>query len=151
MSEFYWAAVELYITTGKELYRDHLARSAHSKSIPGAVGGAGGGVASAMTWQSTQALGTISLAVVPNGLDKAIIAAARANIIAAAESYLDAIETEGYRLPMKPGPGGKYPWGSNSFVLNNAIILALAHDFTGKPKYLNGVVQAMDYILGPES
>ena len=33
-------------------------------------------------------------------------------------------------------------------MLNNAIVLALAHDFTGDAKYLNAVVEGMDYILG---
>jgi len=58
------------------------------------------------------------------------------------------IEVQGYRMPLKVGQGGKYPWGSNSFVLNDLIILALANDFANKPKYLNGVVEGMDYLLG---
>lgn len=33
-------------------------------------------------------------------------------------------------------------------MLNNLIILSLAHDFTSNVKYLNGVVEGMDYILG---
>ena len=49
---------------------------------------------------------------------------------------------------MKPDPAGRYPWGSNSFLLNNLVILGLAHDFTNKPTYLNGLVDGMDYILG---
>ena len=32
-------------------------------------------------------------------------------------------------MPFKPGKKG-FPWGSNSFVLNNAIIMALAYDIT---------------------
>jgi endoglucanase len=145
--EFYWAAVELFVTTGKEPYRTFLTKSPHFKTIPATAGGVGGGIGSAMTWQSTAALGTITLAVVPNSLDAPSIAAAKANIIAAADAYLDVIETQGYRVPLKPA-SGKYPWGSNSFVLNNIIILALANDFHQKPKFLSGVVEGMDYILG---
>ncbi len=33
-------------------------------------------------------------------------------------------------------------------MLNNLVILALAHDFTGKQTYLDGVIEGMDYILG---
>ena len=143
--EFYWAAAELFITTGKEPYKSFVKGSPFFKAVPGGAGNVAG---SSMAWQVTQALGTISLAVVPNGLDAASIAAARASVVAAADAYLDIIETQGYRLPFKPGAGAKYPWGSNSFVLNNTIILALAHDFTGKPAYLNGVVEGMDYLLG---
>jgi endoglucanase len=41
-----------------------------------------------------------------------------------------------------------YPWGSNSFVATNAMVLALAYDFTDKDAYREGVVASMDYILG---
>src|SRR5690606_19365597 len=40
------------------------------------------------------------------------------------------------------------PWGSNSNILNRAIILALAHDFTGNEEYRSAVIDAMDYVLG---
>jgi endoglucanase len=33
-------------------------------------------------------------------------------------------------------------------VANNAVVLALAHDFTGEDRYLEGVIQGMDYLLG---
>lgn len=142
--ELYWAAAELFVTTGKDVYKEAVTRSPLYKVIPGPRSGAG----ASMTWQDTQALGTITLATVPSGLDAASVAAARAAIVAAADTYLDVIETQGYRLPMKPGGGGKYPWGSNSQVLNNLIILSLAHDFTSNVKYLNGAVEGMDYLLG---
>ncbi len=141
--ELYWAASELFVTTGRAPYKAFLTQSPHFKVIPAAAVAAG-----AMTWQSTATLGTISLAVVPSALDAATIAALRAAIVTAAESYLDLIETQGYRIPMKPAAGGKLPWGSNSIVLDNLVILALANDFTSKPQFLNGVVEGMDYLLG---
>lgn len=142
--DFYWAAAELLLTTGKDVYKEAVVRSPLFKIIPGPRNAALG----SMTWQDTQALGSISLAVVPGGLDAASVASLRANLVAVADAYLDVIETQGYRLPMKPGNGGKYPWGSNSVVLNNMIILGLANDFTGNVKYLSGMVEGMDYILG---
>jgi endoglucanase len=33
-------------------------------------------------------------------------------------------------------------------VLNNAIVLALANDFTGDVKYRDGAISALDYVLG---
>lgn len=141
--EFYWAAAELFITTGAEAYKAYLLGSPHKAKIPG--GGANG---SAMAWETTAALGTISLAVVPNGLDKPTLAAMRAAITGAADGYLGAVDGQGYRVPFKPATSGKYPWGSTSFVMNNMIVLALAHDFTGAVKYLNGAVEGMDYLLG---
>ena len=46
----------------------------------------------------------------------------------AADLYLDLAHKEGYRLPFSVPKEG-YPWGSTSFVLNNGLIMALAHDF----------------------
>jgi len=145
--EFYWAAAELFVTTGKEAYKKFIVASPHFKTIPANVGGVGGGIGTAMTWQATAGLGTISLAIVPSALDAPSVAACKAAIVSAADAYLDVLETQGYRVPLKPA-AGKFPWGSNSYVLNNLLILALANDLTNKPNFLNGVVEGMDYILG---
>jgi endoglucanase len=101
-----------------------------------------------MTWQSTAALGWVSLAVVPSGLSTEDRQHFRKGIQAAADEYLTVINREGYRQPLGLGENKKYPWGSNSFILNNMIVLSLGYDFTGDAKYANGVVQGMDYILG---
>ena len=69
----------------------------------------------------------------------------RAQIIAAADHYLDVIDHEGYRLPLPPNG---YVWGSNANLLNNGIILAVAHDLTGDARYLDGAAETMDYLLG---
>lgn len=145
--EFYWAAAELFITTGKPEYRDLVTHSKHFTRLPEGLNGAGGATSS-MSWQATGALGTISLAIVPNGLDKGQVGALRTQIVHAADGYLAIADKQGYGVPLSGGAGGKYPWGSNSLVLNNGIILALAYDLTKKPQYLNGVVDAIDYVLG---
>lgn len=132
--EFYWAAAELYITTGKAEYRDYLVGSRHFKQAP------------VMGWPDTAALGTISLAVVPNGLESTAIEAARANIIATADTYVGILNRQGYLVPFDASKG--YWWGSNSSILNSMILMALAYDFTGDATYLNGVSEGMDYILG---
>ena len=139
--EFYWAAAELFVTTGKATYRDEVTKSKHFKSVPG---GPNGPTAS-MTWQTTQALGTISLAIVPSTLPKADVDGARAAIVAAAEQYLKVIAAQGYRTPVRNGP---YPWGSNSLVLDDALILTLAHDLSHDARLLEGARDAMSYIMG---
>ncbi|HSY23607.1 MAG TPA: glycoside hydrolase family 9 protein, partial [Polyangiaceae bacterium] len=140
--EFYWAAAELYVTTKKSAYRDFLASSPHrdGDAIDPAQ-------PSLMTWQHTATLGTISLAVVPNGLPAAEVAARRNGLVKAADAFLAMSAHAGYRTGFEPSPPS-FPWGSNSFVLNNALVMALAFDFTHDKKYLAGVVDAMDYVLG---
>src|ERR1044071_7049125 len=60
---------------------------------------------------------------------------------------MDLINKQGYRLPFGV-PAKGYPWGSNSFVLTNAMILGLAYDFSKDSKYLNGV--AMGMVVGSD-
>jgi len=144
--DFYWAASELFITTRKHEYRDVVTQSEHFKQVT-VVWDDNPGMFTSMTWADTRALGSVSLAIVPNGLAREDVAAIRKNIIAVADVYLGLAAKEGYRVPFGV-PAHGYPWGSSSFVVNNALMMALAHDLTRDPKYLNGVALAMDYILG---
>lgn len=139
--EFYWAAAELWITTGKASYRDAVRSSPFFTRTPGQEAHD----AAAMNWGNVAALGTISLALLPNELAGDEIAALRGQIIAAADGYLAIMGSEGYRVSLHPD---RYYWGSNSDVLNNAIILALAYDFTDEARYLNRVAESLDYLLG---
>ncbi|HXX70247.1 MAG TPA: glycoside hydrolase family 9 protein [Polyangiaceae bacterium] len=141
--EFYWAASELFITTKKAVYADFLQKSPHRLSVPTDAGGQ----ATSMTWGATAALGTISLALVPSALPRADVAAARAAIVKAADAYVAIARDQGYRLVFKPAADG-YPWGSNSFVLNNALVTALAYDLSKDRRYLDVTAEAMDYVLG---
>ncbi|HEU4326836.1 MAG TPA: glycoside hydrolase family 9 protein, partial [Roseiflexaceae bacterium] len=139
--EFYWAASELYITTGKDVYRNFLTSSPHYREVPSSFVNS----EPSMTWATTQALGTISLAVVPNSLGASAVGEMRAAIRSAADTFVNVVNTQGYGTPLA---ATRYPWGSNSFVLNNGIVMALAYDFTRDAKYLSGVSQSMDYLLG---
>ncbi|MGC1376841.1 MAG: glycoside hydrolase family 9 protein, partial [Anaerolineales bacterium] len=145
--EFYWAASELFITTGQQQYKDFITASPDYLSIPS--GPANGAVLteSSLNWQKTQALGTISLAVVPNALTPTDVQTAWTNITQVADGYAAAVPTQGYLLPFAPGASG-YVWGSNADVMNNMLILGLTYDHTAQAKYLNAISNGMDYILG---
>ncbi len=143
--EFYWAAAELYVTTGDEVYREAVLGSKLAFTVPSP---ASGGAQSAMTWQDTRALGTISLAVVPSGVSGEERKRARDAIGKAADVYAAIIEKEGYRLPLSAAATKKYPWGSNSLVLNNMIIFGLSYDFSRNKKHLEAMAAGMDYLLG---
>lgn len=147
--EFYWAACELYLTTGKDEYKDYLTSSEHYLVMPSVLGeGEDAGLTACFTWGSTQGLGTISLALVENGLGDSEIAKAKANIASACDPWLENIDNQGYGLPIVADSKGDYPWGSNSFIANMAITFGYAFDFTGNTKYLDGMKQSMDYLLG---
>lgn len=139
--EFYWAAAELYATTGEATYETALRASPLFLASPTEGTRPTGDIG----WNSVGALGTITLALVPSGLKPAETAKARANLVATAGKHLSDDVSQGYALPYA-APG--YPWGSNSSVLNRALVLGLAHDFTGEAAYRYGAVDAMDYVLG---
>jgi endoglucanase len=143
--ELYWAAAELYLTTRGGEYRALVTRSPHYKEIPTTLPD---GQHSSLSWGSTQALGNISLLLVPNDLPAADLAAARHNLVHAADTWAAAVESQGYGVALPPGTHGDYPWGSNSFVLNNLLVMALAHDLTHEVRYLDAVAEGMDYLLG---
>ncbi len=154
--DFYWAACELYVTTGKAKYLDYIKTSTHYLEEPSSLtGGEALGVTGCFDWGNTAGLGTISLALVPNGLPAADVATAKANIKKAADDFIAISNKQGYGAPIEESRvavNGEeiigYPWGSNSFIINEAIVMAYAYEFSDDAKYLNGVVTAMDYIMG---
>ncbi|MFI7551095.1 glycoside hydrolase family 9 protein [Micromonospora sediminimaris] len=137
--EFYWAAAELYLTTGESAYLTDLTASPHHTGDVFDPRGFG--------WQSVAALGRLDLATVPNGLPAAEQTRIRESVIDAADGYLAEIGRQAYGLPM-PGDPNSYFWGGNGAIINNAVVLATAFDLTGAAKYRDGAVQTMDYILG---
>jgi endoglucanase len=146
--EFYWAGAELYVTFGDERLLSFLRRSPHYLKLTSATGHERIEHFSAMTWQATAGLGTLSLAMLPSSLPAEEREQAKGSIVAVAKQYLEQIEKQGYRVPMRSGSDGNYPWGSSSFVLNNAIVLGIAADLTKEASFRQGMLEAMDYLLG---
>jgi endoglucanase len=136
--EFFWAAAELYATTGQQVYLDYLTRSPHFSSASAAN--------SAMAWPDTALLGVITLATVPTDLGEEEVAAMRDRIIRSADYFRTIMATDSFRAPLRSP--GDYVWGSNSGILNRAILMALAYDFTQNTRYLHATMEAMHVILG---
>ncbi|WP_181957476.1 glycoside hydrolase family 9 protein [Streptomyces paludis] len=136
--EFYWAAAELYATTGEAAYRDAVTASPwHTSS--GALTAFGFG------WADTAALGRLTLATVPTGLPAADTARLRASVTTAADTHLATMAGQGYAVPL---PSTAYYWGSNGQVAGNAVVLGTAYDLTRQPRYRAGAIEALDYLLG---
>ncbi|HYD42557.1 MAG TPA: glycoside hydrolase family 9 protein [Anaeromyxobacter sp.] len=135
--EFYWAAAELYATTGKAEYLSAIRASpvALGQSVP----------ENGFGWGNVAALGDITLALVQNGLSGAEKLTLRNAIVALADQRVALMRSQGYPVPVTTGG---YYWGSNSQILNQIQILAVAFDVTGDPKYREAAFEAFDYILG---
>ncbi|WP_024834592.1 glycoside hydrolase family 9 protein [Ruminiclostridium josui] len=158
LDDFYWAACELYATTGSDKYLNYIKSSKHYLEMPTELnGGENNGITGAFDWGCTAGMGTITLALVPNNLPAADVAKARANIQAAADKFISISNSQGYGVPIEEkvisSPFDQsvvkgFPWGSNSFVINEAIVMSYAYEFSNNKKYINGALTAMDYLLG---
>ncbi|MEV6999153.1 glycoside hydrolase family 9 protein [Streptomyces sp. NPDC093982] len=135
--EFYWAAAELYLSTGEKEFADHVLNSpVHTADIFGPLG---------YDWARTAAAARLDLATVPSrlpGRDKV-----RQSVIKGADGYVATLRSQAYGMPYAP-PENLYDWGSNHQILHNAVVIATAYDITGASKYRDGAVQSMDYLLG---
>ncbi len=133
--EFFWAAAELLATTGKaeyaEVVREHPAFREPLLRQP--------------AWPRTAALGLVTLALDPDALEPGERDRLRRSLVAAADRFAEERERTGYHIPRD---AGDWAWGSNSDLLNRALLLALAHDFTGQDHYRHAVIDVMDYLLG---
>ena len=147
--EFYWAAAELFITTGKQVYKDFLLASPHFADYQ------------PFDWKEVQVAGHYSLLLNQNHLDLSTSQKAQlANgLTSSADAILNTIANDGYMSSIAPKAGSPsggacsgsftYPWGSTgSFVLSNGYQLASAHRLTGEQKYLDGLTRTMDHVLG---
>jgi endoglucanase len=135
--ERYWAAAELFLTTGDAAFRDEIAASPLRAGTMFSVDG--------FSWNTPGALAQIDLATVPSqlpGRDKI-----RASVLKAADALLALQSTQPYAQPYAPKTRS-WAWGSNSQILNNIVVLAVAHDLSGAAKYRDGAVAGLDYLFG---
>ncbi|HAJ98161.1 MAG TPA: hypothetical protein DCO72_10555, partial [Ruminococcus sp.] len=146
--EFYWAACELYLATGDNIYHEDMQNSAWNLAIPSTLnGGEADGICGSFDWGNTASLGSLSLLLNESKLSAEENHTLQQNLTDTADKYIQIENEQGYGLPYR-GNDGNYVWASNSFVADNAIILAYANDITPNADYLNGIVGAMDYLLG---
>ncbi len=130
--EFYWAASELFITTGKDEFKEFLLSSPEFAA------------ADAFDWGHVAPLGTISLLTQETSLSAEQKAALQQAVIAYADELIKVQEKDGYRVLIDED----YPWGSNGLIMNNMLLTSMAHKLTGDARYLDSVRLSMDYILG---
>ncbi|WP_062132621.1 glycoside hydrolase family 9 protein [Demequina aestuarii] len=133
--EFYWAAAELFLTTGESEYADFLAASPVHSADSFPVQG--------FSWDQLDGIAKIQLATVDSALpDRAGLAAqvvAGARAIAAVQAQ----QAFGQALP-EDG----YVWASNAQILNNIVVLGAGYDLSGDESLLAAARESMDYLLG---
>ncbi|KNY28341.1 glycoside hydrolase family 9 protein [Pseudobacteroides cellulosolvens] len=153
--DFYWAACELYVTTGEAGYLNDLNAYNDSEKMPVVLTGEYNGIQGCFDRCATGGLGTLTLALhklseFPN---------VKEGIKNAADTFINIQNKEGYGIPfaetsyINEFAGQRemvtgYPYGSNAYVVNEALVMAYAYDLSEDVKYINGLTESMDYLMG---
>ena len=126
--DLYWAAAELFISTEKEPYLDYLIENEepYQHQITN-------------SWKFfVRNMGFHTLLI--NGKKGEELTKKH---LALSDEILSKINSIPYGISID-----HFEWGSNSDVLNQAMILCIAHHLSGEQKYLDGAIRNTDYIFG---
>ncbi len=137
--EFQWAAIELYISTGKYSFYTEMNLQFTLNNGFGLP-----------NWQNVNTLGLYSILANRSDLeamDPAEIDAVKDKIIKMADEYKKSAHRSAYGVPMGV-TASDFNWGSNSCAGNQGIVLLQAYSLTGEKPYLYAAMAAMDYYLG---
>jgi len=128
--EFFWAAAELYITTGNDDYYNTLDFS-QSFGVPG--------------WPNVQTLGLLSLITHRKSLTPAADTTSfKKKLLGITEGVMN------YQKNSSPYqiPNNGFYWGSNSNASNQGMLLMHTYKLTGDIDYYNASLAALDYLVG---
>jgi hypothetical protein len=136
--EFYWAATQLYLTTGSGAYLNAVRSSRfHTAGVAFDQNG--------LYWGSVAALAQLDLARYGTGLSEQ--PQIRTWVRNAADRLISYQRAERFGQTYTP-TNGRYDWGSNASMLNNQVVIATAYDVTGNAGYADAVFEGFDYLLG---
>lgn len=134
--ERFWAATELYITTGETSYHNYfIGNYAQFGLINGEI-----------SWPNVQTLGYLTYLLNDvSGQSQNIKNLIRTSLQNFATGTLTTTASRGMRLSISPG---EFVWGSNSVIMNKAILLILAYEEFNNPDYRLAALSQLDYIFG---
>jgi endoglucanase len=131
--DFYWAAAELYISTNNKKYLTYLKENEEPFKLD-----------LTNSWKFFVRNNAFhSLLENKEMLDDEFVAYLIQGQIKVADEILEQISNNPYNIALD-----RFEWGSNSDILNQALILCNTHKLTSNQKYLNGATQITDYIFG---
>jgi endoglucanase len=134
--DFYWAAVELWLTTDEEFYRQEVLSSAlHVADVFDPAG---------FDFDQVTAVGQLDLALA--GRHFVDYGRVVDTLQRGADRLLVLQSHQPWGQPY--APAGGWHWGSNGRILNNLVVLAVAHLVSGGSHYADAVATGMDYLLG---
>ncbi|WP_276354762.1 glycoside hydrolase family 9 protein [Cohnella caldifontis] len=134
--EAYWAAAELFRTTGRDVYRDAFRSAFESARFP----------LYELGWADVGGYGTLAVLLTESGRIGADI---RDRLLRGWMDRADELKARcdrgGYRISLTPD---QYIWGSNMVLMNQAMHLIFASKFSGDSAYEDAARNHWDYLLG---
>ncbi|MEO3944332.1 glycoside hydrolase family 9 protein [Gorillibacterium sp. CAU 1737] len=136
LDERYWAAAELYRTTGQALYHDEVKRLVQQ----------GGFDLCELGWAAVGGYGTIAYLLMERSqTEPRLRETLRTAWLARADELLAIAEADGYGVALQ---ADKYGWGSNMNVLNHAQHLLIASLEGRDIRYRQAALEQLHYLLG---
>ncbi len=131
--DFFWAAAELFVTTGEAVYKDFI----HANPVDFTF-------ISEENWRTyLKNLGYYALILPESKIEPTEKEIFKKAILTDADTQLKNLEKCPYRQPLN-----SFVWGSNSDILDLAVIFANAYQISNDRKYLDAAIETTDYIFG---
>jgi endoglucanase len=128
--EWFWAAAELYLATGKAEYADAIVQNYQKPHTS--------------EWSIVHGLGFMSLLSRYDKLPEKIIRTGlRADFLAHADRLVALSINAPFGVSIQ-----RFVWGSNSYVANEGMLKLFAFQLTMDPKYRFSALSDLDYLLG---
>lgn len=130
-----WAAVELFLSTGKDEYRQRI-------QLPKILG--------VPSWNQVYSLAAYALVKADYkllGTTDALRSTAAQQLINLADSLLTKLDSRPYHTVMGK-TARDFVWGSSAVAANQAVVLLQVYRQKKEANYLEGAIHNLDYLLG---
>ncbi len=131
----FYTKMTLYVATGDTTYLNE-AKSLYNED---------NSIANSVTWKNNGGFGRYLFLTYASSEtdDSSFYNEMLSSLKTEADSILDTVNGNGYNISVY-----EFPWGSNSDIINNGIILSMAYDLTGIVEYQKASEEQLNYILG---
>lgn len=135
LDERYWAAGELYRTTGEESYLNRFQELSEQLNTKESLG-----------WADVSGYGTLSY-LLNDKADStdAFFQMLKESWLSKANSLLEQSKTDGHRISLS---ATDYIWGSNMVLMNHAMTLLMANHMSKNPAFESCALDHVHYLLG---
>lgn len=133
VDERYWAAAELYKTTGDEVYRKDFEQYAKTEILHG------------YGWEDVGSYGNLAYITTKFEIDEALVTQIKKTMLTLADNYLTLSSKDSYGVGLSITD---YIWGSNMLVAGIGNHLYDGYRITGETKYLDAAKEQLHYLLG---